>query len=191
MVTITQSAQEHFIQLLSKQEPGTQIRIFVLHPGTYKAECGVSYCAPHEVDFSDIELKFNMISAFIDKVSAPYLKNAEIDYVINPLGSQLTLKAPYARKYPINSNAPLIDQVDTFLQTEINPQLSKHGGRVSIIEITKKKYVILQFSGGCNGCAMVNVTIKDGIEKKLLNKFPELQGVKDVTEHYHGKHSFY
>ncbi|VFP83211.1 Fe-S biogenesis protein NfuA [Candidatus Erwinia haradaeae] len=191
MIAITQAAQEHFAELLSQQEHGTQIRVFVLNPGTYNAECGVAYCAPYEVDTTDTEVKFNQMSVFIDEVSAPYLKNAEIDYIINQMHTQLTLKAPYAKARQINDNSPLIERVNALLQAEINPKLSQHGGQVSVIDITTTGYVILQFSGGCNGCAMISVTIKDSIETELLAKFPELKGVKDVTEHRHGNHSFY
>ncbi|MDP1051854.1 NifU family protein, partial [Klebsiella quasipneumoniae] len=50
---------------------------------------------------------------------------------------------------------------------------------------------ILQFGGGCNGCSMVDVTLKEGIEKQLLNECPELKGVRDLTEHQRGEHSYY
>ena len=77
------------------------------------------------------------------------------------------------------------------LQSQINPQLAGHGGRVSLMEITEDGYAILQFGGGCNGCSMVDVTLKEGIEKQLLNEFPELKGVRDLTEHQRGEHSYY
>ncbi|HBP8410958.1 Fe-S biogenesis protein NfuA, partial [Staphylococcus aureus] len=70
-------------------------------------------------------------------------------------------------------------------------QLAGHGGRVSLMEITEDGYAILQFGGGCNGCSMVDVTLKEGIEKQLLNEFPELKGVRDLTEHQRGEHSYY
>ena len=59
------------------------------------------------------------------------------------------------------------------------------------MEITDEGYAILQFGGGCNGCSMVDVTLKEGIEKQLLNEFPELKGVRDLTEHQRGEHSYY
>lgn len=76
------------------------------------------------------------------------------------------------------------------LQSQINPQLAGHG-RVSLMEITEDGYAILQFGGGCNGCSMVDVTLKEGIEKQLLNEFPELKGVRDLIEHQRGEHSYY
>ncbi|VTP81707.1 Fe/S biogenesis protein nfuA [Leclercia adecarboxylata] len=49
------------------------------------------------------------------------------------------------------------------------------------MEITEDGLAILQFGGGCNGCSMVDVTLKEGIEKQLLNEFPELKGVRDLN----------
>ena len=57
--------------------------------------------------------------------------------------------------------------------------------------ITKDKYVVLQFGGGCQGCGMVDVTLKEGIEKTLLEKIPELNGVKDITDHSENENAYY
>jgi len=192
MITITDSAQTHFVKLLSSQEEGTHIRVFVINPGQPNAECGVSYCPPDAVEATDTELKFNGFSAYVDEVSAPFLDDAEIDFVTDQLGSQLTLKAPNAKMRKVADDAPLIERVEYVIQSQINPQLAGHGGQVSLLEITDDKFAILQFGGGCNGCSMVDYTLKEGIEKELLNLFPnELNGVKDVTEHQSGEHSYY
>ena len=192
MITITDAAQAHFAKLLANQEPNTQIRVFVINPGTPNAECGVSYCPPDAVEPNDTEIKFEKISAYVDDISAPFLEEAEIDFVTDQLGSQLTLKAPNAKMRKVDADAPLVERVEYVLQSQINPQLAGHGGRVSLMEITEDGYAILQFGGGCNGCSMIDVTLKDGIEKELLNLFPdELKGVKDLTEHQRGEHSYY
>ncbi|AKJ40878.1 Fe-S biogenesis protein NfuA [Pragia fontium] len=191
MIIITDSAQSHFKKLLANQEEGTQIRVFVINPGTPTAECGVSYCPPDAVEASDTKLTFGEISAYIDEISAPFLEDAEIDFVTDQLGSQLTLKAPNAKMRKVDDSAPLIERVEYMLQSQINPQLAGHGGRVSLMEITDDGFAILQFGGGCNGCSMVDYTLKEGIEKELLQRFPELKGVKDLTEHQSGEHSYY
>ena len=136
-------------------------------------------------------LKFDLLTAYVDELSAPYLEDAEIDFVTDQLGSQLTLKAPNAKMRKVADDAPLMERVEYMLQSQINPQLAGHGGRVSLMEITEDGYAILQFGGGCNGCSMVDVTLKEGIEKQLLNEFPELKGVRDLTEHQRGEHSYY
>ncbi|MDX6840638.1 Fe-S biogenesis protein NfuA [Hafnia paralvei] len=191
MIRITEAAQEHFAKLLANQEAGTQIRVFVINPGTPTAECGVSYCPPDAVEANDTKLDFEKLSAYVDDVSAPYLEDAEIDFVTDQLGSQLTLKAPNAKMRKVDDDAPLIERVEYVLQSQINPQLAGHGGKVTLMEITDDGIAILQFGGGCNGCSMVDYTLKEGIEKELLQKFPELKGVRDLTEHERGEHSYY
>ena len=166
MIRISDAAQAHFAKLLANQEEGTQIRVFVINPGTPNAECGVSYCPPDAVEDTDTALKFEQLTAYVDELSAPYLEDAEIDFVTDQLGSQLTLKAPNAKMRKVSDDAPLM-------------------------EITDDGLAILQFGGGCNGCSMVDVTLKEGIEKQLLNEFPELKGVRDLTEHQRGEHSYY
>ena len=117
---------------------------------------------------------------------------AEIDYVKEGLDYQLTLKAPNAKVREVGDDAPLPDRVNYVLQSEVNPQLAAHGGMVNLVDITQEGVAILQFGGGCQGCGMVNITLKEGVEKNLLDKFPvELTGVQDVTEHAAGENPYY
>ncbi|MEW6993972.1 Fe-S biogenesis protein NfuA [Colwelliaceae bacterium MEBiC 14330] len=192
MISISESAQKHFVNLLSQQAEGTHIRVFVVNPGTTKAECGVSYCPPDAVEPDDLELPYDGFSAMIDADSKPFLEEAEIDFTTDQMGSQLTLKAPNAKLRKVADDAPLFDRVHYFLQAEVNPQLAGHGGECTLVEITEDGYAVLQFGGGCNGCAQIDVTVKDGIEKQLVELLPgEINGVKDATEHERGDHSYY
>lgn len=192
MISISDAAQAHFRKLLESQVENTNIRVFVVNPGTPSAECGVSYCPPEAVEDSDTHLPFDGFEALVDAESAPFLEEAEIDFVTDQMGSQLTLKAPNAKIRKVDDSAPLVERVTYVIQSEVNPQLANHGGQVNLMEITDDGVAILQFGGGCNGCSMVDVTLKDGIEVQLLKQFPgELTGVKDVTEHNAGEHSYY
>ena len=191
-ITITESAQTHFANLLGQQPDGTNIRIFVVNPGTQNAECGVSYCPPEAVESTDTEIPYQGFSAYVDELSLPFLEDAEIDYVSDKMGSQLTLKAPNAKMRKVSDDAPLIERVEYAIQTQVNPQLAGHGGHVNLVEITDQGVAIVSFGGGCNGCSMVDVTLKEGIEKELLQQFAgELTAVRDATEHDRGEHSYY
>lgn len=192
MITISETAQEHFVKLLEKQSPKTRIRIFVVNPGTKSAECGVSYCPEESLEEDDIVLPYTGFEAAIDKESEPFLEDAEIDFVTDQMGSQLTLKAPNAKARKVSENASLRERLQYFIDTEVNPSLAGHGGNCQIVEITEEGVVVLQFGGGCNGCSMIDVTLKDGIEKQLLKEFEgEVSGVADSTEHEAGEHSYY
>ena len=192
MITISDSAQEHFVKLLDKQAPNTRIRVFVVNPGTRTAECGVSYCPEESVETDDTILPFTGFEAVVDGESTPFLEDAEIDFVTDQMGSQLTLKAPNAKARKVSDDSPLRERVQYFIESEVNPGLASHGGNVQIVEITEEGLVILQFGGGCNGCSMVDATLKEGIEKQMLTEFAgEITGVKDMTEHQAGEHSYY
>jgi len=191
-ITITESAQEHFAKLLAQQPDGTNIRVFVVNPGTQNAECGVSYCPADAVEATDTEIPYSAFSAFIDEISLPFLEDALIDYVTDKMGSQLTLKAPNAKMRKVADDAPLMARLEYAIQTQVNPQLAGHGGHVQLVDITEDGVALIQFGGGCNGCSMVDVTLKEGIEKELLAQFEgEISAVRDATEHNRGDHSFY
>jgi len=192
MIEITPVAQAHFAKLLAPQKEGTNIRVFVINPGTPKAECGVSYCPPEAVEESDTRLSFDGFDALVDEVSLPFLDEAFVDLVEEDTGTQLTLKAPNAKMRKVNADAPLLERVEYVIQVQINPQLASHGGFIKLIEVTEDQVAIIEFGGGCNGCSQVDLTLKEGIEKELLEEFSgELNAVRDVTEHAQGDHSFY
>lgn len=192
MINISEAAQQHFVKLLDSQSPNTRIRVFVVNPGTRSAECGVSYCPEESVEAEDITLPFTGFEAVVDAESKPFLQDAEIDFVTDQMGSQLTLKAPNAKARKVDDDAPLRERLQYFIEAEVNPGLASHGGDVQIVEITNDDIVVLQFGGGCNGCSMVDVTLKEGIEKQMLEQFAgEIKGVKDATEHKSGEHSYY
>ena len=81
MISISETAQAHFAKLLADQSQQTNIRVFVVNPGTSQAECGVSYCPEDAVEDNDIRLNFNGFDAVVDAESAPFLEEAEIDFV--------------------------------------------------------------------------------------------------------------
>lgn len=190
-ITISENAQSHFIKLLEQQPEGTNIRVFVVNPGSQNAECGVSYCPQNAVETTDTTIAFDGFTALIDELSLPFLDDAEIDFITDKMGSQLTLKAPNAKMRKIADDASVFERVEYVIQTQINPQLADHGGHINLIEITDDNIAVIQFGGGCNGCSMVDVTLKDGIEKQLLAEFTqELNGVRDITEHARGDHSY-
>jgi Fe/S biogenesis protein NfuA len=90
---------------------------------------------------------------------------------------------------------PLDDQtiknkVQKILDEMINPAVAGHGGFVELLEV-KEKVVYLMLGGGCQGCGMVNVTLKQGIEATLRDEIPQITGVVDQTDHAGGSNPYY
>ena len=190
-LVITESAQEYLAGLLKKQDTeGIAIRLFVADPGTPKAETCIAYCKPGEEQDDDLVLALNGFTAYVEKRSLNFLDDARVDYSPDRLGGQLSIRAPNSRLPQVRDDSPIEDKVNYILHNEINPGLASHGGMVTLEEMDKD-VAVLQFGGGCQGCGMVDVTLKEGVEKTLLEKIPELKGVRDITDHTDTSQAFY
>ncbi|KRO95281.1 MAG: Fe/S biogenesis protein NfuA, partial [SAR86 cluster bacterium BACL1 MAG-120820-bin45] len=148
IITITKTAEDYLAKLISeKNEPGTAVRVFITDPGTPHAETCLAYCKPDELTPSDVLISLPTLSVYVEERSIPFLEESEVNYDIDNFGGQLTIKAPNARLPNISPDSPLEDRVNYIIYNEINPMLESHGGVVSLKEITKDKFAILQFGG--------------------------------------------
>ena len=127
----------------------------------------------------------------MEKKSLEFLKEAVVDYSPDKFGGTLTIKAPNAKLPQINEDASMEDKINYVLYSEINPGLAAHGGEVSLIEVLDNETAVLQFGGGCQGCGMVDLTLKDGVEKTLLEQIEGLKKVQDVTDHSYRENAYY
>ena len=192
IIKITKSAEEYLSQLIhDKNETDLSIRIFIADPGTPKAETCLAYCKPDEAMPDDMILNLDLITVNLEKRSIPFLKDAEVNFDNDTFGGQLTIKAPNARLPNISADSPIEDRINYVIYNEINPMLESHGGEVSLVEFNNKNEAVLQFGGGCQGCGMVDVTLKDGIEKTLIEQIPEVKAVKDLTDHSIDDNAYY
>lgn len=191
MVTITESAQGYLAELLSKQEDALGVRVFINQPGTPKAETCIAYAREGDIVEDDEKHSYGELTAWFDARSLPFLEDALVDYAKDRMGGQLTIKAPNAKLPRVDANSPLEDRINYVLYNEVNPALAAHGGEVSLLEVTGEGYAILKFGGGCQGCGMVDQTLKSGVEKTLLEQLPELKGVRDNTDHSDRSNAYY
>ena len=192
IINITKSAEEYLAKLIQdKNETDLSIRIFISDPGTPKAETCLAYCKPDEAMPDDMIINLELINVNIEKRSIPFLKDCEVNFDNDNFGGQLTIKAPNARLPNIAPDSPIEDRINYVIYNEINPMLESHGGEVSLVEFNKENIAVLQFGGGCQGCGMVDVTLKDGIEKTLVEQIPEVKAVKDLTDHSIDDNAYY
>jgi Fe/S biogenesis protein NfuA len=107
------------------------------------------------------------------------------------MGGQLTIRAPNSKMPQVNDDSPIEDRVNYVLYNDINPGLASHGGVVELTEVADDGYLVLKFGGGCQGCSAVDMTLKQGVEKTLIEKIPEVKGVRDVTDHTDTSKAYY
>jgi len=183
-VEITPDAEEYLAGLLEKQTvEGMSVRIFITQPGTRHAETCLAYCRPDEVNPNDVLQQMEKLKVYVEAMSIPYLEESKIDFAKDRMGGQLTIKAPNAKMPKVTDDSPVEERINYILYTEINPGLASHGGEVSLVELTEEGVAVLKFGGGCQGCSAVDMTLKDGVEATLVSKVPEIQSVRDVTDH--------
>lgn len=191
MLTITESAQDYLAELLSKQDDALGVRVFINQPGTPRAETCIAYCREGDVKDDDVEHRYDRLTAWFDGRSVPFLEDALVDYAKDRMGGQLTIKAPNAKMPRVDADSPIEDRINYILYNEVNPSLAAHGGEVSLVEVTDDAWAVLRFGGGCQGCSAVDITLKNGVEKTLLDQVPQLKGVRDTTDHTDRSNAFY
>ena len=192
MVEFTESAQTYLVELLAKQEDkDIGIRIFITDPGTPMADTCIAYCRPGEEQEDDEQVEYKGFTAWVDDRSQPFLVDALLAYSEDRMGGQLTIKAPNARVPNVGPDSSLEDKINYVLYNEINPGLAAHGGVVSLVEIVEESTAVLEFGGGCQGCAAGDITLKQGVETTLLEQVPELAAVRDVTDHTVTDNAYY
>jgi Fe-S cluster biogenesis protein NfuA len=84
-----------------------------------------------------------------------------------------------------------LDAIQTVIDDQIKPVLAQHGGSVEIAEFKSNGELYLRFTGGCQGCSQVTMTLKQGVEKILKEKVPAVESVHDATEHTEGDNPYY
>ena len=191
MITLSETAQEHFSKLVAQQGiDGLGIRLTAVQPGTPKGDCHLEFCEPTDLDGTEWEVECRGFSLYVDSASRAFLDGATIDFDTSPTGGALTIRAPALRGTPPDENASVVERVRYVIESEINPQLASHGGRVSLREVTAEGVVVLQFGGGCHGCGMVDATLRGGVERTLKERVPGVTGVADATDHSTGENPY-
>lgn len=184
MIQISESAQSHFRKLIEREAlPGLGVRLSAVHPGTPRADVRLEFSEPSDLSGDEWAIDCDGFTLWLDAGSVSYLDNAEIDYETRATGGQLQIRAPKIKGVVPGESASLVERVNYLVENEINPQLAQHRGSVAVQEVTSEGVVVLRFGGGCHGCGMADVTLKQGIEKTLLEKVPGVTAVRDATDH--------
>jgi Fe-S cluster biogenesis protein NfuA len=91
---------------------------------------------------------------------------------------------------PASVGDGLADRVRDVLEREINPLIAAHRGQASLVGV-EEGWVRLRLDGGCQGCSLAEVTLRQGIEPLLRAKVSGVVGLIDVTDHEAGRDPFY
>lgn len=153
-----------------------------------RSSAGFNY-AMNIVDLSDRDNSDTVLDAgfpvLIDAGSLENLRGATVDFVETPQGSGFQIENPN----PVWRDETAM-QVQTVIDTQINPGVASHGGWVELLEV-KDGVAYVRLGGGCQGCGMADVTLKQGIEALIRENVPVITAVLDATDHASGTNPYY
>jgi Fe/S biogenesis protein NfuA len=124
---------------------------------------------------------------YVDPQSGPRLAGSTLHYVDDLSGSGFRFENP---NRPRLLDLPLAAEVQRILDGEINPGIAAHGGRVNLVAVEGGR-VVVEFGGGCQGCGMVDLTLREGVVARLRGALPEISEVVDATDHAAGENPYY
>jgi Fe/S biogenesis protein NfuA len=176
--------------------PRTHLRIEA-RAGARGFEYRLAAAEPSEVSDGDTVVDQGPFRVVIDPESARWLAGARLDWRETLLESGFRFDNPNPSPSPAlpagsrdDLKGSAAEKVRLLLDTEINPAVAAHGGRVELAAV-EDGVVYLSFGGGCHGCGMVDVTLKQGVEARIKELVPEIDRVVDTTDHAAGQTPFY
>jgi Fe/S biogenesis protein NfuA len=182
-LSITDSAGKQINDELQSGDALKGVQVIVEPTSTLKANYRLELVkSPLE---GSIQFEVAGIAVFSERKNVSYLEGTIIE--INEEGD---LEARNPQLSISKLSGSLEDQIQLMLDEQVNPMLASHGGNV-MLEGIKDSAAYVRFGGGCQGCSMIDTTVKQGVEVMLKEAIPELVGVFDITDHSEGESPFF
>jgi Fe/S biogenesis protein NfuA len=187
ILLFTDAARAKLREVFTSQEvPGRgAIRVAIQGRGPNGFEYGMAVEEEGTQDEDDTVLDEGDFLVFVDPESLPHLRGATVDFADELMGGGFRMHNPN----PIWDD-PTAAAIQSLIDTVINPGVASHGGHVTMIDF-RDDVVYVQLGGGCQGCGMVDVTLRQGIEALIKQHHPEVLGVVDTTDHAGGTNPYY
>ena len=189
MITVSELARKKVLEAQNAEgRGGAGLRILVRNGGTQRVEYALHFVEPGDSSPDDAIVDVGEFKLHIDSESATFLKDATLDYVDGLMESGFKVEAPNAG--PPRPSGPVAEAVQKIIDEKINPAVASHGGFVSLVGV-QDDVAYVRLGGGCQGCGMVDVTLKQGIEVMIREAVPQIGRILDVTDHAGGKNPYY
>jgi Fe/S biogenesis protein NfuA len=188
MLEFTKRAREMILQFAEGME----------HPKLRVAAHGSPFAPQYEFALVEEEpgatdrvVERDGFEVLVDEASAAKMEGSTVDWVEGHSGTGFEVRNPNVRKLgEVEPHGELADRVKQVLEERVNPGVASHGGRISLVDVDGSD-IYLELGGGCQGCGMARVTLKQGVEKMLREAIPDLGQVHDATDHAAGANPYY
>jgi Fe/S biogenesis protein NfuA len=186
LLTITPDARTKIDGVRSFNDfPEAVLRVRVLAREGPRFRYEIALEDPRERAESDVAVETDGLTVVVDPTSAADIAGATIELDPSVTGGGLKIDNPNE-----GWQDPVARAVQEVLDQQINPGVGSHGGMVTLVEV-KEGTAFMRFGGGCQGCAAVDVTLKQGVETAIRTAVPAIQAIVDVTDHQAGTNPYY
>jgi Fe/S biogenesis protein NfuA len=199
MVHFTEAAQKKIVELLqTKGYLGRgALRISVKSTGFGAPEYGMALEESGEPRAGDTVIQADGFRVLVDAESLPQVDGASVDFYDQVLQRGFKVEPPPAPPVPgpaarpeLNMSDPVVATVQAVIDQKVNPSIASHGGRATLIDV-KDDIVYVELGGGCQGCSMASVTLKQGVEQLVKQAVPQIREIIDTTDHAGGTNPYY
>jgi Fe/S biogenesis protein NfuA len=188
MITFTDEAKQKVREYMDMAEGGPiGVRLLANRLGRHRFQYNMALVMEGEAKDDDLVQDEDSFKIFVDSQSGECLEGTTVDFVSDFSGSGFRFDNPQA---VVTWENPVAQRVQQIIDEKISPSLAGHGGWVELLDV-EGDAAIIQFGGGCHGCGMSQVTLKDGIEAAILQDVPEIKRVLDNTDHDTGQNPYY
>lgn len=165
--------------------PDAMLRVRVLAKDGPRFRYEIALEDPRERAAEDVLVELDGLQVAIDPASAADLTGATIDLDPAITGGGLRVDNPNE-----GWQDPIARAVQDVIDRQINPGVGSHGGMVTLVDV-RDGTAYLRFGGGCQGCAAVDVTLKQGVETAIRAAVPSISAIVDATDHEAGANPYY
>jgi len=195
VLTVTPEAIERILELRQHEDdpPGLALRVEVTGTAGVEYAYDLTFDPIAEADDADAQFPQGGLPVIVPAGSIEQLSGATLDIPAGG-GPGLVLRNPN-RPDPLSGKhleltGSIAEQVEQLLKEQINPALASHGGFAELKGVEGDK-VYVTMGGGCQGCAVSAMTLRDGIARSITEAIPEVTEVIDTTDHDAGENPFY
>ena len=197
MLTITETARKKMLEAMNgegRKSYGLRLTVKQAGPQT-QPQYGLSLVDKETPGLNDVVLDVDGIKFYLDRNSTKFVEGATIEYTTSGNGDGFQIKSPYQPPKPPGlptkpPTGPDVEAVQKLFDEQVNPGVASHGGHVTLVDV-KDNIVYIQMGGGCQGCGMADVTLKQGIVGIIKKALPHIKDVLDVTDHASGTNPYF
>lgn len=192
MLTFTDRAREMVQSFIDQSDGELSYLRIASHGSPMAPQFELTLVSEEEREDQEAELDLNGFTVLIPEGAVDSLRDATVDFVerVNESGFEVRPGASPAPARPEPPKGELADRVREVLDAQVNPAIASHGGAISLVDVQDTE-IFLEMSGGCQGCAMSRMTLRQGVERMLRQSIPELTAVHDVTDHASGANPYF